>query len=569
MVDIAKLAIEVDSSQALSASKNLDAMSQSSGRAEKATKASGTAAQNSSYKYRMAAMQLSQVASQGSVTGNYLQALAIQLPDLALGFGTLGIVIGSVAGALAVPLFNAIGAAEKSVSDLSDDVDTLSMSLEKADSGTYQLSESMRDLEQVSRSAARLKISIDTAAAFSALDELNENIAESVGDVFEPAVFGIASLEKILRGSTLAAGYFEQYRFGADLAEGEISELIMAFREANEAATPESYEKLSKTVISLKEKYGDTNSGVNELAESMAEQIPAAIRAAQLYERLKGVLNGTADSAGVATVYYDELSTAIDKNAFSLSDWIRENERAQADYQALLAKMVTSTFDAEQQAAQALGMRAQRLQEWRDNDLISDEQYKQGLIEAEQEYTDRVTKIKQKQRDVELGMNKETLSTTADFFGTLAQIAQAGGEDQFNTWKRLAQAQAAISASLAVLQVLGDQTVPAPLKPFAAGAMAALAAVQIGQIENTQYSARALGGQVKAGESYIVGENGPERLTMGSDGHITSNANMQSSGGDNYVFQISTGVSQTVRAELVSLMPMITKTALQATRGRR
>lgn len=57
---------------------------------------------------RQASMQLSQVAQQGSVTGNYLQALAIQLPDLALGFGTVGIIAGALAGSLAIPLYNAI-----------------------------------------------------------------------------------------------------------------------------------------------------------------------------------------------------------------------------------------------------------------------------------------------------------------------------------------------------------------------------------------------------------------------------------------------------------------------------
>ena len=35
---------------------------------------------------------------------------------------------------------------------------------------------------------------------------------------------------------------------------------------------------------------------------------------------------------------------------------------------------------------------------------------------------------------------------------------------------------------------------------------------------------RALGGQVRAGESYVVGERGPEILTMGSGGRITPNS---------------------------------------------
>ena len=42
------------------------------------------------YKGRMVAQQLGQVAQQGSVTGNYLQAMAIQFPDIAMGFGMMG-----------------------------------------------------------------------------------------------------------------------------------------------------------------------------------------------------------------------------------------------------------------------------------------------------------------------------------------------------------------------------------------------------------------------------------------------------------------------------------------------
>ncbi len=56
---------------------------------------------------RMMALQLSQVAQQTQVTGNFLQSLAIQLPDLALGFGPIGIAAGIAAGA-ALTYFSSI-----------------------------------------------------------------------------------------------------------------------------------------------------------------------------------------------------------------------------------------------------------------------------------------------------------------------------------------------------------------------------------------------------------------------------------------------------------------------------
>lgn len=44
--------------------------------------------------------QLSQVGQQGAVSGDYLRALLIQLPDMAIGFGTAGIAVGVLASAL-------------------------------------------------------------------------------------------------------------------------------------------------------------------------------------------------------------------------------------------------------------------------------------------------------------------------------------------------------------------------------------------------------------------------------------------------------------------------------------
>ncbi|MGB0957539.1 MAG: phage tail tape measure C-terminal domain-containing protein, partial [Litorivicinus sp.] len=65
--------------------------------ANAASRASGIAGGG----FRNLSLQLNQVAQQGSITGNYLQALTFQLPDILLGFGTMGIVAGIAAGALA------------------------------------------------------------------------------------------------------------------------------------------------------------------------------------------------------------------------------------------------------------------------------------------------------------------------------------------------------------------------------------------------------------------------------------------------------------------------------------
>lgn len=81
-------------------------------------------------------------------------------------------------------------------------------------------------------------------------------------------------------------------------------------------------------------------------------------------------------------------------------------------------------------------------------------------------------------------------------------------------------------------------------------------AISIG-IENIFAGGKALGGPVSGGSSYLVGEKGPEIFTPAMSGTITPNNEI---GGGVTVYQninISTGVAQTVRAEVVGMMPRI------------
>tara|TARA_Y100000310_G_C20664895_1_gene806925 strand:- start:298 stop:2172 length:1875 start_codon:yes stop_codon:yes gene_type:complete len=73
---------------------------------------------------------------------------------------------------------------------------------------------------------------------------------------------------------------------------------------------------------------------------------------------------------------------------------------------------------------------------------------------------------------------------------------------------------------------------------------------------------RAEGGPVSAGRSYVVGERGPELFTPTSGGSITPSGG----GGANIVqnINVTTGVQQTVRAEIIQLMPMIRKASVEA-----
>jgi hypothetical protein len=75
---------------------------------------------------------------------------------------------------------------------------------------------------------------------------------------------------------------------------------------------------------------------------------------------------------------------------------------------------------------------------------------------------------------------------------------------------------------------------------------------------------KALGGPVQANTPYLVGERGPELFMPNSGGNIIPN-NEMGGGGSSVVVQqtinVTTGVQQTVRAEIVQLMPQIAQAA--------
>jgi hypothetical protein len=129
-----------------------------------------------------------------------------------------------------------------------------------------------------------------------------------------------------------------------------------------------------------------------------------------------------------------------------------------------------------------------------------------------------------------------------------------------------AQQMAAINAfaSTAAIPIVGPAMAPA-----AAGA--ALAATSpfvatIASLGAAAVGARANGGPVSADAPYLVGERGPELFIPNTAGKIISNEQMSKNNGlvVNQTINVTTGVQQTVRAEIISLMPQIANAAKTA-----
>lgn len=98
-----------------------------------------------------------------------------------------------------------------------------------------------------------------------------------------------------------------------------------------------------------------------------------------------------------------------------------------------------------------------------------------------------------------------------------------------------------------------------------AGAFAPGSAAGTGGSFAPPVAPRAMGGPVRAGRPYLVGERGPELMVPSSNGAIIPNNQM---GGGvvivNQTINVTTGVQQTVRAEVLGLMPQIAEASKAA-----
>ena len=515
MADLAKLAIEVDASQATAAAKQLQVLGAEAAKSEKSTTlfrdATGrvrdelgrfVAAANVAEKevldfetavargvpaaMRQAGQSARQSAGSFKMAGNGMQMMGYQIQDIAvqLGGGMSPFVVLSQQGSQIASLFGPGGAVVGAM-----------LAIAGAVAGPV-VSSLMRSTEQTDRMKDAIK---------ALREELNAVTEQQTIKALEKET---AQLQKGLE--MLSSPVRDVRHEGEDLLENitgvsagwlSNSELIVASQirlRENNRLIKQQKKLIEETNAARMDEFGPSADDfyaeqLRLLKEKNAEQLRAdAARVQSRADSLKAI--EALESAQITQ--QERLTDSYQQQQYAIASAL-SNELDLI--QSSLDKGVISTEEAE-------AMKVAAVEDANALKLASDKQYAE------------------KKKQLDMMTTTQQLGTAANMFGNLAQIAAAGGEDQFETWKDLASAQAGISAALAVMNVLADPLVPTWLKGPAAATMGALAAVQIAQIQAQEYTpARALGGQVTAGTTYLVGERGPELVTMGANGYVTPN----------------------------------------------
>lgn len=160
----------------------------------------------------------------------------------------------------------------------------------------------------------------------------------------------------------------------------------------------------------------------------------------------------------------------------------------------------------------------------------------------QQKLTDQVSQQAQARQDVERQYSQMVTGMQMQAAANAAELVKQSAEEGSAAWvaallvqKGLLVAQALMHANLAATLAANSQlSIPTPDAPARALAAAEtmrnwgyLNAALIGATAVAEVAgARERGGSVIGGQTYLVGERGPELFTPGAAGQITSNANM-------------------------------------------
>ena len=317
--------------------------------------------------------------------------------------------------------------------------------------------------------------------------------------------------------------------------------------------------------------------------EAQAETLNMTARETALYEAARLGANA-ADLRAINNAYDKIEAYKQEENRLKL---LREQYRITAAEDPLLQRINAQGRGADviegirQNAVQvrnALDQEFSIRQAHKERVMALDDALRLGVIEnAEERNRLEVESTRQRNEQLrQLEMQKyefldagqqSFLNATSNLFGNLASIAEKGGKDQFNTWKAMASAQAAVSTALAVANAL--TAAPPPVNFALAASVGALGAVQIAQIQSQEYQGSYLGGGFTGTGPRTGGVDGkggfPAILhpnetvidhTMRNSGNNSTNSVNQT-----IAFQISGDVTEQARREIMKAMPLIREQA--------
>lgn len=430
----------------------------------------------------MAGVQVEQLANQIAMGQNPMRALGVQAADLGfvLGAPLLGAVVG-IGAALASVLIPMLNRTSTGTEELVDQMDELGLKFrEMTQAQQYvfllEFNENLKELQDQS------------AAAADALEDLDRR---------ERRINQNAAMDADARASALAVINEERNRLTA------IIDNNAAATQAMTKALTDETEAERKLRLEREKTERQTQLRIEREARELERRTEQAQRHA-------------------------ERMAAMDDNE------LERIERREATEIAILEKNRQEKLISAQQYEEALiSIRAWGAEQRYNIKLREDEQDRKMAEDRLARLHDENDSLMQEIIEQDEKKRESAAQTTSALLSLEDNLLKGKSEKQkagFRLAVNLANAEkrenarSIVSNSYDAAMKAYKSLAGIPIVGPALGAAAAATILAAGVSYAAQsLSGRALGGQVRAGESYVVGERGPEILTMGTGGRITPN----------------------------------------------
>ncbi|MEL7299376.1 MAG: hypothetical protein AAFM92_03240 [Pseudomonadota bacterium] len=565
-MDIAKLGVEVDTRPAARATQDLSGFEKQAARAEKSARnlaggvdGMGRQANNSSRAFnglatplRQTSLQLSQVAQQTQASGNFLQALAIQLPDIGLAFGTIGIAAGVAAGAI-LPVIGNLRGVQDELGDIRGEARSAFDAVVEATDAARQAQERY-DAAVMLGAQGRLQASGQTlqalsreARALDALARLEDARLQNQRRALQDSIAELRDdLDREIASATSNVISDPNDAFARSRAEDAILQTtldILAARSDDVDLLREQQAELDLVNALLDDGRDEALAIVEELIKANNEAAElsswdfgagqlsiAALQAGALAQNLAIARGQQRDqSVGGNVDFFDPRNEAgVSGQIFRDRGVPEEIANPSVNTSARRRRSGGGAAQADRERNRLLQERDRILEglkseQDRFNDSVAqaDRLLKAGVL-TQADYNRQIAQLERELADVQFAELHRGIDDISRTLGDALVDFDNFGDSVRNILRQLASD---IFTSGIREALLSSFNVPGPSGGFGGGS-------GLGALFGNLFGGfRANGGPVTAGRDYIVGERGPELFTPTSSGFITPNHAMSGAGG--------------------------------------
>jgi hypothetical protein len=570
--EVATLTFKADTADLDRAEKALDGVAASGKRAQsstdnfsKATEQSGKSMKNMRGIAGQLGFQVQDIAVQLQSGTNAMIVFGQQGSQIAGAFGPGGAIVGAViavGAAIGTALVAHFGNGTQSAKDLRAEIEELTEDFDKL--GDAARTVYIRELA-AQMAEAEEQIQNTTEALKEANNALRDPAALEAANMLNPYVDML--VEARVKQQDLAKAEEDQIAVLEALKE-KYDLIIGAKKEEDKDATrriedvkryvermEEQAETIGLNTIELA-RYKAAQMGANEaqtqsilLSARRVEQYKAeqeAIKQAEAQKKKEAAL-----AAAEARATSDDQKRLDQKVQQIINAEARKAEAEQAATDQRAVQIAESLMSEEEQISLSYERRSQIIL---DSTLLTGQQVNEAMAALELERQDKLRAIK----DKSAAEDRERAAQTTTQLLAFEDMLMKGKSEKQKTAYRLAVNLASAEKRQNAAKIVSDSYAAAmgaykalagiPIIGPALGAGAAALILGAGvSFAAKSLTGRALGGQVRDGESYVVGERGPEVLTMnGGGGRIIPNEKLRGGGGKtvnqqaNVTFQIST-----------------------------